>query len=575
MNGQVVSLVDYNEHEALRKKADKIYDIFYNGDKLSGFERDVERRYLAAKLEKLNKYKKAKTERYKVRWTISDINRFQEHENYRMTDPEFLAKARPEFSYFSMDESIKHLYTYLDIRNVGRIRRFWVWLTEMRIYERSRHRNQLQAKVILQKLFQYPDSWEFVNQLEVEEDFHINHSIVNMHIWLIITRLRDFTKNKFAEDLGLDLIDTFNGFTRKEIYDLDVMRKERKIDNIENYLYAIRKNFDNHFYINGKTAENPYFKIDALVWSCIYHEKIPRYSDKVYKMSEYLIRCFKFIKTLSFQEIEGGNIDWNACRIPINYEDRVIKYNIPLSEYEFKREMNSSYKVKKYHYNYRWAEELTEENLKKTFVNMVAHDRLYSGNEKSVKKEDLDFDALKGEAKKEMIFRLQQKLDEYGNLPTDNDEFFVDANKKQSVLASQFEVWQKNMILPLSEQISEQHERKKLREEVEKKQQGDPDNIFDGDAYDPTAFLDLEKYKKVRKEALKNTYTTEQIEKQNTQKRRIAELRKFEKGESVDMRILKRKKGMSKYRAPVEDEVDDVDDHIKMKKENKSKLRFW
>ena len=575
MNGQVVSLGDYNEHEALRKKADKIYDIFYHGDKLSGFERDVERRYLAAKLEKLNKYKKAKTERYKVRWTISDINRFQEHENYRMTDPEFLAKARPEFSYFSMDESIKHLYTYLDIRNVGRIRRFWVWLTEMRIYERSRHRNQLQAKVILQKLFQYPDSWEFVNQLEVEEDFHINHSIVNMHIWLIITRLRDFTKNKFAEDLGLDLIDTFNGFTRKEIYDLDVMRKERKIDNIENYLYAIRKNFDNHFYINGKTAENPYFKIDALVWSCIYHEKIPRYSDKVYKMSEYLIRCFKFIKTLSFQEIEGGNIDWNACRIPINYEDRVIKYNIPLSEYEFKREMNSSYKVKKYHYNYRWPEELTEENLKKTFVNMVAHDRLYSGNEKSVKKEDLDFDALEGEAKKEMIFRLQQKLDEYGNLPTDNDEFFVDANKKQSMLASQFEVWQKNMILPLSEQISEQHERKKLREEVEKKQQGDPDNIFDGDAYDPTAFLDLEKYKKVRKEALKNTYTTEQIEKQNTQKRRIAELRKFEKGESVDMRILKRKKGMSKYRAPVEDEIDDVHDHIKMKKENKSKLRFW
>lgn len=86
------------------------------------------------------------------------------------------------------------------------------------------------------------------------------------------------------------MIDTFNDFTRKEIYDLDVMRKEKKIDSIENYLFAIRKNFDNHFYINGKTAENPYFKIDALVWSCIYHEKIPRYADKVYKMSEYLIR---------------------------------------------------------------------------------------------------------------------------------------------------------------------------------------------------------------------------------------------------------------------------------------------
>lgn len=185
MNGQVVGLGEYNDHEAVKQKADELFDIFYNGEKLTPFERDIERRYLATKLEKMSKYKKNKSERYKVRWTLSDINRFQEHENYRMTDPEYLAKAKPEFSYFSMDDSLKHLYTYLDIKNVGKIRRFWTWLTEMRMYERSRHRNQLQAKIILQKLFQYPDSWEFVNQLEVEEDFHINHSIVNMHMWLV------------------------------------------------------------------------------------------------------------------------------------------------------------------------------------------------------------------------------------------------------------------------------------------------------------------------------------------------------------------------------------------------------
>jgi hypothetical protein len=27
------------------------------------------------------------------------------------------------------------------------------------------------------------------------------------------------------------------------------------------------------------------YKLDALVWTCIFHEKVPRYSDKVYKMS--------------------------------------------------------------------------------------------------------------------------------------------------------------------------------------------------------------------------------------------------------------------------------------------------
>ncbi len=98
MNGQVVSIADYNEHEGIKKKADELFDIFYNGDKLTGFERDIERRYLAAKLEKMTKHKKNRSDRYKVRWTLSDINRFQEHENYRMTDPEYLAKPKPQFS---------------------------------------------------------------------------------------------------------------------------------------------------------------------------------------------------------------------------------------------------------------------------------------------------------------------------------------------------------------------------------------------------------------------------------------------------------------------------------------------
>ena len=39
----------------------------------------------------------------------------------------------------------------------------------------------------------------------------------------------------------------------------------------------------------------------------------------------------------------------------------------------FEKEMNSPYKTKKYHYNYRNAEELTEENLRKTFVNMCTN----------------------------------------------------------------------------------------------------------------------------------------------------------------------------------------------------------
>lgn len=52
-------------------------------------------------------------------------------------------------------------------------------------------------------------------------------------------------------------------------------------------MFAIRRNFDFHFYINAKSVDNPYYKLDALIWSSVYHEKVPRYSDKVYKMAEY------------------------------------------------------------------------------------------------------------------------------------------------------------------------------------------------------------------------------------------------------------------------------------------------
>ncbi len=114
--------------------------------------------------------------------------------------------------------------------------------------------------------------------------------------------------------------------------DVDVLRRYKKIEDIENYLFAIRRNFDFHFYINGVTAENPRYKLDALIWSSVFHEKVPRYSDAVYKMSEYFIQHYDYLKTLSYKEIEKGCLDWSAYRVPFNFRDRVVKHNPPLSE---------------------------------------------------------------------------------------------------------------------------------------------------------------------------------------------------------------------------------------------------
>ena len=199
------------------------------------------------------------------------------------------------------------------------------------------------------------DSWEFVNELDLQEDFHIHNSVANMHVWLIVSRLRDFKENKFADQLSQQIIITFNEFVSKEMDTVDVLRRFKKIEDIENYLFAIRQNLDFHFFVNGASVFEPEFKIDALVWSCIFHEKVPRYSDKVYRMSAYLIEHFKYLKTLSFFDIEQGMIDWSANRVPFNCRERFTRINAnkPLSPEEFEKEFESPYKIKKYHYNYR------------------------------------------------------------------------------------------------------------------------------------------------------------------------------------------------------------------------------
>ena len=78
MNGSVVPMIEKPKADAIRKKIEDYRQIFYNGDKLSDLELDIERMYIAAKQEKTNLYKKRKSLRYKVRWTVSDLNRYQD-----------------------------------------------------------------------------------------------------------------------------------------------------------------------------------------------------------------------------------------------------------------------------------------------------------------------------------------------------------------------------------------------------------------------------------------------------------------------------------------------------------------
>jgi hypothetical protein len=385
-------------------------------------------------------------------------------------------------------------------------------MTDTRAFQRGQKRSLIQSTTLLSRFLLYIDSWEFVNTMDVENDFHINHSIANMHVWLIYQRLRDFAENKYAFELKEQLIEAFNKLTDQEMQNVDVLRKQKKIDDIENYLFAIRRNFDFHFFINAKSVDDPYYKLDALVWSCIYHEKVPRYSEKVYKMAEYLVQHFNYLKSLSFTEIEQCAVDWSAYRVPFNYNTKLVKVNPPLSEEEFEKEFNSPYKVKKYHYNFRSEDELSEDNLRKTFVNLCTT-AFFHNKEKTIREEHLNLDSLDSKEREQVVYRMKKQLEAMSVLPIQNDSFFS-AIGKTSPLQTQFNIWKRNLFVPLTDQL-EEHAKRKM-EEIEAKKQAelDKDNIWvaDGkrDHFDP----EREEQRNERHQAILKQHLAEERKKQ-------------------------------------------------------------
>ena len=185
MNGSVVPLIEKVKHDSIAKKVKEWVKVFYVGDELTDFEREVERQYLFAKNQKVEKFKKRKSTRYKVRWTMSDLNRYQEQKNYRMNDPEYFANPKPQFEPYNLDKALESLSLNQDIVKMGKLRRLYAWFADVKVFERGKTRSQLVATQLITRFLLYQDSHEFVNALDLQDDFHIHNSVANMHLWLL------------------------------------------------------------------------------------------------------------------------------------------------------------------------------------------------------------------------------------------------------------------------------------------------------------------------------------------------------------------------------------------------------
>ena len=84
-----------------------------------------------------------------------------------------------------------------------------------------------------------------------------------------------------------------------------------------------------------------------------------------------------------------------------------MKINPPLSPEEFEKEFNSPYTVKKFHYNYRDESELSEENLRKTFINLCTN-AFFHNKEKTIRQENLNLDSMTSSEKDQVMFRMKK-----------------------------------------------------------------------------------------------------------------------------------------------------------------------
>lgn len=76
MNGSVVPMGEKVKHDAINDKLRHWFSTFYKGDALSNYEVDLERQYVNDKYRKNMNYQKRRSSRYRVKFTVSDLNRY-------------------------------------------------------------------------------------------------------------------------------------------------------------------------------------------------------------------------------------------------------------------------------------------------------------------------------------------------------------------------------------------------------------------------------------------------------------------------------------------------------------------
>jgi hypothetical protein len=441
---------EYQEHLQIKEKINKLVSIFYGKQELSELDKVLQLIYINDKWTIYNHFKYTKNDKFYTVFTDNDY----------MASKGFIWLPENEFKKenFDVNKTLegfnldKYLDTVLLIKksNTSLLSKVWNKISTNEYYFKTIQKTKIMAYLILSRLFIYLQSQEFAKVFDTELDFYIFNAMVSLHLWLICQRLQNFKRSKFASELIDEILKMHKSYANQEFQQVDTLRKISKFKNIQE-LYEDQKNtLHMHFNIYNPTVENNFFKIDALVWSQIFREKIPRYDDRVYKMSHYIIHHFNKFKEFNFDDFENFNVTFDLNCIPVNYKDSILVHNEKLSNENLFKEQYSDFVFKKYYYEYKTEIERDTKEMKKTFIR---HTHLTTFDKKnfylrSRRKEDNLYDELKDEEK---IKEFEEKFNsEYENM-----------EQAGSILNKLYERWAANHF----NEVIETCEREDLRRE--------------------------------------------------------------------------------------------------------------
>lgn len=341
--GRVEFMEDAEYFKNLRTDVSNLIDVFYNGDKLTEFEREIERAYLTCKQNKFNELQAKYFANPKLKieecfLTFSEKNKISGHVNFRMRHPQYFFQPRPIFEKISVENMFLSLY---EIRyNV--LKKFQIFKKlQLKFYYRkslltSPHRLEYASYYLYLQVFQYLECYEFYNEFNLKLNFKQNFNMMVLHFWLIIQRLQKLTEDKdsdkqtkkFCNQIIKNLKERIVNYFMSNLSKLQFTHRESpKIANVHIFINQILDLYTWHFEIINHN-ENKLPLLRNLVNELVFENSDKSINDKyLIKFAYYINIHYHYINTKSYKDIESSNFDFSIMRIPNNYSCLNYVYN--------------------------------------------------------------------------------------------------------------------------------------------------------------------------------------------------------------------------------------------------------